>query len=191
MELHYRDLFSLVAVDRFSRLFNQYNMLVQSLNMRTEKELNLNPDALTSNSHKGGWFRDNRVQYESTLMFAANALFDLGQHEQAERVVLMRDETQASAAYMAFIEKMESGDSKFVTCSEATFICHAEAVCSGYRERNHAHVKIDFLSTVMTEAQIQAYRTVLKEHMGMRIFGNAEGQVHHLKQRLAELQKAA
>ena len=120
MELNYRDLFSLVAVNRFSRLFNQYNMLVQSLNMRTEKELNLNPDALTSNSHKGGWFRDNRVQYESTLMFAANALFDLSQHEQAELVVLMRDETQASAAYMAFIEKMESGDSKFATCSEAT-----------------------------------------------------------------------
>ncbi len=36
MELNYRDLFSLVAVNRFSRLFNQYNMLVQSLNMRTE-----------------------------------------------------------------------------------------------------------------------------------------------------------
>tara|TARA_B100002049_G_scaffold196145_1_gene153733 strand:- start:521 stop:1096 length:576 start_codon:yes stop_codon:yes gene_type:complete len=191
MELHYGDLFSLVAVNRFSRLFNQYNMLVQSLNMRTEKELNLNPDALTSNSHKGGWFRDNRVQYESSLMFAANALFDLGENEQAERVALMRDESHASEAYMAFIEQMEGDDSKVVTCSEETFICHAEAVCNGYRERNHAHVKIDFLSTVMTEAQIMAYRAVLKEHMGMRIFGNAEGQVHHLQQRLAKLQKAA
>lgn len=185
MQLTYKDYFSLVAVTRLGRLFNHYNRAVQAHNHATERQLGLNPGALTENIHYPGHLRDNARQYEATLKFAEQGLMALGEHAQAESVADMQDEAIAGKAYVAFISQMEGQDpDATVDVDDARFCQHAQASLDYYRQRNQAHVKLDVLDATMSEVQQVHYREGLSGIMNLRMCGNADGQVHHLKKRI-------
>lgn len=192
MQLNYEDYFALAVANRFGRLFNLYNMKIQSLNYEAEQKLRLNPGQLTENTFLDRLIRDNIKQYESTLNFIVQGLTALGEEVQAQCVADMQDEVDAGKAYVAFIEQREpTVPGKSVEVEDTRFVQHASAVLDAYRQRNKAHVKNDILDCVMSESQIEAYRTRLREFLGMRICGDASGRLMHLKARIDEVVQAA